>query len=515
LLATSHLAEPFIRLGARETRAPSFHKRHTNGVNRRNFTGHDVLFSSLNEARIMVNSHWLRGVVACIGMGLVCLTGGCGDQKDPGAAAGGKAPAKSDSQSGDSQGAKAADATSQVNPPQVTGKTPTAKPIAQGALATAKTDDVKSARTRIEELGTRATCTPKSGELLTEIVIQDGANLTAEDLALFGKLSDLKKLQIFNCRTLNDEMVALLVGLKGMTSLALTNSAVSDAGVELIVKSFPNLTELDLSSNTNMTNGVVKILSTLEKLQRLTLLQNRVNDIGAQRFSKLQNLRVLDLRGNMEAGDMALEVVGELPKLSAFKHRSTAVTDSGLEYLAKNQSIESLLIQDFAITDQSGQHLAQLGKLSQLEVFRCQGFGSEGVLALKGMGLTRLTLRDLPNVYDQALEVFDDLPKLRRLYLHELSSVGDSGLTHLAGLKNLELLDIWTVPQMTDASVEVIAGLPKLQELSIRATGVTDSSIDLLLKMTHLKSLTFKENGSVTAEGLKKLASRKWTKLDL
>jgi F-box/leucine-rich repeat protein 14 len=400
-----------------------------------------------------------------------------------------------------------------------TGDTPSGQPAAAPAAssvpATADAKDVAAARARIDALGSRSTYKPKDGGLLTEIVIQDGSNLTAEDLVLFGKLSDLEKLQILNCRALNDEMVATLTGLKNLTSLALTNTVIGDAAVETIVKSFPNLTELDLSSNTNMTNGVVKILGELGQLQRLTLVQNQVNDIGAQRLSKLQELRALDLRGNMEAGDMALDVVADLPKLTGFKHRSTAVTDSGLESLARNQTLESLLLQDFAITDQSGPHLAKLSKLSQLEVFRCQGFGTEGVLALKGLGLTRLTLRDLPNVDDRAMEVFDDLPKLRRLYLHELSSVSDSGLAHLANLKSLELLDIWTVPQMTNATVDVIAGLPNLKELSIRVTEVTDAAVDKLLKMPGLQSLTFKENGSVTAAGLQKLAGKKWTKLDV
>lgn len=443
----------------------------------------------------MVNSYWSRGFVSGLVLSL-CWISGCSEPKAPPAGAGGT-PVASPSKP-ESAPAKA--------PGQPTVATP---------QATADANDVKTAKARIDALGSRALYSPKDGELLTEIVIQDGSNLTAEDLALFGKLSDLKKLQIFNCRTLNDEMAATLSGLKGLTSLAVTNSAITDATAEMIVKSFPNLTDLDLSSNTNMTNGVVKIIGELGKLQRLTLLQNKVNDIGAQRLSKLQELRALDLRGNMEAGDMALEVVGELPKLTAFKHRSTAVSDSGLEYLARNQTLESLLMQDFIISDQSGQHLAKLGKLSQLEVFRCQGFGSDGVLALKGMGLTRLTLRDLPNVDDRAMEVFDDLPKLKRLYLHELASVSDSGLTHLAALKSLELLDIWTVPQMTDATVDVIAALPNVKELSIRATGVTDSAIDKLLTMPSLQALTFKENGSVTPEGLKKLSSKKWSKLDL
>ncbi|WP_254507496.1 hypothetical protein [Anatilimnocola floriformis] len=393
--------------------------------------------------------------------------------------------------------------------------TPAEKNNEKAVNATADPLDVKLARERIKLLGERAKGVPATGDLLTEIVIQDGSNLTPEDLILFGKLTDLKKLQILNFRQLNDEMAAHLSGLKKLTSLALTNTVISDATVEMIVREFPDLVELDLSSNVNLTNAAVKQIAQISKLQRLTMVQTRVNDIGAQRFSTLKELRALDLRGNMEAGDMALEVVGELPKLVAFKHRSTAVTDTGVEALSKNQTLDSILFQDFAITDQSGPHLAKLGKLTQLEIFRCQGFGSEGVLALKGMGLTRLKLRDLPNVDDRAMEVLDELPKLRKLYLQELPTIGDSGLQHLAKLSTLELLDIWTVPQMTDATVAEIAKLPNLKELSIRTTGVTDAAIDTLLSMKNLQTLTFKENGSVTPDGLKKLQARKWTKLDI
>ena len=431
----------------------------------------------------MMCSHRPRGVVVGVILGLLCLTG---------------CPKPQGSGGGSSTSG------SKIKTSPASAKKPTAN-----------VDDVKAAKARFDALGSSCKYSPKAGDLLTEIVIQGGSTLTADDFTLFGKLSDLEKLQIYNCRTLDDEMTAKLGGLKDLTSLALTNSVINDATVEMIVKSFPNLIELDLSSNTNMTNGVVKILSELGKLQRLTLVQNQVNDIGARKLAKLQELRTLDLRGNMEAGDMALEVVADLPKLTGFKHRSTSVTDSGLEYLSRNQTLDSLLMQDFGISDQSGPHLAKLGKLTQLEVFRCQGFGTEGVLALKGMSLTRLTLRDLPSIDDRAMEVFDDLPKLKRLYLHEITSIGDSGLKHLAALKSLELLDLWTVPQMTDATIDVIATLPQLKELSIRATGLTDASIDKLLGMQSLQSLTFKENGSVTAEGMKKLATRKWSKLDV
>ncbi len=380
--------------------------------------------------------------------------------------------------------------------------------------ATAKSEDVGSAKKRIDALGPTAKFA-MVGAKLTEITILDGSLLAADDLALFGRLTDLQKLQIYNCRTLNSAMVSHLSGLKDLNSLALTNTILDDTAVETIVKSFPKLTALDLSSNANMSSQVLKLISELTGLQQLSLLQNKFNDVGTRRLSKLQDLRVLDLRGNMQAGDMTLDVIAGLPKLKALKHRSTAVSDYGMQHLSRNAAIENLLIQDFVITNQSGEHLAKLKKLTQLEIFRCQGFGSDGVLALKGLNLQRLTLRDLPAVDDSALEVFKELPKLRRLYLHELSGVNDSGLTNLSALSALELLDIWSVPQMTDATIDVIAKLPNLKELSIRSSAVTDAAIDKLIAMPKLQTLTFKENGEVTTAGLKKLTSKKWTKLDI
>ena len=379
--------------------------------------------------------------------------------------------------------------------------------------STAKPEDVKNAKARLAEFGSGAKFVEAAGKL-TEIIIQDGASVTADDTALFGKLTDLHKLQIYNCRALNDEMASHFFGLKLLTSIAITNSIISDATVDAIVKSFPNLTDLDLSSNTNMTNGVLKVIVELKKLQRLTLVQNRFNEINTRQLAKLPELGALDLRGNMEAGDMTLEIISKLPKLTALKHRTNVASDSGMEYLSNASQLDSLLIQDFKITSQSGMHIAKLKKLTQLEIFRCQGFGSEGVLALKGLQLQRLTLRDLPDVSDQAMELLTDLPKLKKLYLHELGSVSDEGLKNLALLKMLELLDIWSISSMSDATVDVIAALPNLKELGIRSTSITDASIDKLIAMPKLQSLTLKDNAAITADGINKLSTRKWTKLD-
>jgi len=351
---------------------------------------------------------------------------------------------------------------------------------------------------------------------VTEIVIADGSQLTAADIAAVGRLPTLRKLQIYNCRALDDAAVESLVGLEHLDTLALTNSSLTDTSVETVVRAFPNLVDLDLSSNTNMTGAALKWISGLEHLERLGLLQNRFNDLNTRRLAKLQSLEVLDLRGNMEAGDMTLDVLGKLPKLRALKHRSTAVTDDGIERLAASRSLTALLLQDFAITDAAGPALARLGALESLEIFRCQGFGSDGVLALAPLKkLGRLTLRDLPEVGDAGLAALAELPALERLTLHELASVGDDGLRHLGAVKGLESLDIWSLPKMTDATIDVIAALPALKELSIRETGVTDTGLTKLAALPGLESLTFKNNGPISPATREKLESRKLKKLDL
>jgi Leucine-rich repeat (LRR) protein len=381
-------------------------------------------------------------------------------------------------------------------------------------VATAKAEDVAAAKKLLDSFGPSASYTIVPDGVLTEISVEDGSKLKAEDMALFGRLTDLSSLEILNYRDLTDDLAAELSGLKGLTTLALTNSAINDPTADMIAKSFPALTELDLSSNADLTGEAVKSICGLTNLERLALLQNRFNDLDMRSLRDLEKLKVLDLRGNMQVGDRTMMTLGKLPNLVALKHRSSTVSDYGIELLSSSESLESLLMQDFGIGDDAGASLANMKQLKQLEIFRCQGFGSGGVLALKGMPLTRLQLRGLPSVDDSAMEVFNDLPKLERLYIQEIDSVSDEGLKSLANLQELRVLDVWAVPQMGDATVDVIAQLPKLTELSIRVTGVTDASIDKLLAMPALKKLTFKDNGSVTADGLSKLAEKEWGKLD-
>lgn len=386
--------------------------------------------------------------------------------------------------------------------------------LAGGPAAAAPPADA-AAVTRLAELGAGARHLADAEGRVTEVAVPDGSRLTREDLDLLGRLEHLRSLEIFDCRLLDDAAALALADSGTLEVLALTNAALSDEGVQGIVAACPGLVALDLSSNTNLTGAALRAIAALEKLERLTLIQTRFNDLSLRRLARLGNLEALDLRGNMEAGDSSLELVGALPRLTAFKHRSTVVTDAGIAGLAGSGTLKTLLLQDFAITDAAGEQLARLEGLESLEIFRCQGFGTEGVRALGGLPLTRLTLRDLPDVRDPALEVLGNLPRLQRLYLHELPSVGDEGLRQLAEAKALRVLDIWSVPALTDATAGIIAALPALEELSIRETGMSEASLRTILGLPRLNALTFKDNGPLAPETVAAVAERRFKKLDL
>jgi Leucine-rich repeat (LRR) protein len=288
-----------------------------------------------------------------------------------------------------------------------------------------------------------------------------------------------------------------------LKTLSLTNGSITDAAIKTIAEAFPNLVNLDISSNSRLTDASLREVAKLRQLETLGLLFCDFSEFGILNLSTLPKLRALDIRANVRIGDSGMDVLAMLPALRSLKHRSSAVSDGGLRALAAAEMLDNLEIQDFSITGQSGEYIRKMEKLTGLIIFRCENFDSEGVLALKGLKLNRLTLRGLP-VDDSAMEVFQELTTLKRLYLQELPSVSDDGLVNIAALKDLEILDIWELP-ITDKTMEAIAKLGSLKTLMLRNTGVTDAGLEALLTMPELKSVTLEGNAGVTPAMIQKL----------
>ncbi|MDR0871687.1 MAG: hypothetical protein LBN39_12940 [Planctomycetaceae bacterium] len=398
-------------------------------------------------------------------------------------------------------------------PPQKTAPADKTGTVTKPAVKTEPSDDAsKEAVQLVEKLGGSYELT-KEGTVKS--ITLDSSELTADVFKLFAKQPDLETLLISNYRKLNEAMVSDLAGLKKLKRIKLTNSeSFNDAAVKKIVENFPHLTDLDISSNTLLTDAALKEISKLKELKSLSMMYCNFGEFGIMDIASMPKLESLDIRANMQIGNSAMGCLAELPSLKKLKHMSQAVDDSGLEALLKSKGLQELEIQDFNITDRSGEFISKFEGLVTLIIHRCQGFGSQGLLNLKGMKLNRLTLRDLPTLDDSGMEVFRDLPALKRLYLRELNSLGDGGMLNLVSVKDLETLSIWEIP-ITDKAVETIAKLPNLKSLELRNTGISDASVDALLAMPKLEELIITDNPKVSPAGLKKLEdSKKFKKLD-
>jgi Leucine-rich repeat (LRR) protein len=324
---------------------------------------------------------------------------------------------------------------------------------------------------------------------------------------LFAQQADLEVLHVANYRDLNDDTVAKLTGLKKLKTLNLINGGISDAAVKTIAEAFPNLIALDVSSSSRLTDAATREIAKLAQLERLNLIFCDFSEFGLLNLAALPKLRAVDIRGNMKIGDGGMSALAMLPALRSLQHRSPSISDEGIRALTEAKSLDNLFIQDFSITGRSGEYIRQMEKLTSLTIFRCENFDSDGIRALKGLKLNRLTLRGLP-IDDTAMEVFRDLPTVTRLYLQELSSITDLGMANIAFLKDLEILDIWEVP-ITDESMNTIAKFASLKTLMVRGTKVTDVGVEVLLTMPKLESVTLTDNADVTPAMIQKLRDAK------
>ena len=139
--------------------------------------------------------------------------------------------------------------------------------------ATGSGADVDAVRRRLDSLGPAATYQVDATGRLTAITIEDGSAVTPADVVAFAAVPDLRRLQILDCRAIDDATVAEMATAARLESLTITNSLVSDAAVETIARAFPDLVELDLSSNTNLSAAAIKWIADLGRLRRLSLMQ--------------------------------------------------------------------------------------------------------------------------------------------------------------------------------------------------------------------------------------------------
>jgi hypothetical protein len=193
-------------------------------------------------------------------------------------------------------------------------------------------------------------------------------------------------------RNATDATLIDVIKLGRLTSLDLTGCAITDAGLQQLVR----LT-----------------------VTQLHLAETAVTDVGMQHVGRMDGLRLLNIE-KTNVTDAGLALIVELPNLGDLWLRSTKVTNAGLKQLQSVQGLWRLSIGSPEITDDGLIHIAGLKNLSGLSV------------------------HDAP-VSDFGVKQLGSLPRLRQLTLAS-TKVTDAGVNALKQLRPQLTVQVRTPP---------------------------------------------------------------------
>lgn len=297
-------------------------------------------------------------------------------------------------------------------------------------------------------------------------------------------------------------------------------AAISDDDLHHFV-ALPKLTGLDLSQSV-ITDAGLETIAQIERLNNLKLFRVNITDEGIATLGKLPNLGVLNLDSTPISG-RALETISSFPRLRSLTLTNTDVDAAGLAALQKLSSLNTLHLgklksftpdmiaaiaphQSLAtlsltmnpvgssirglagskvqhlnlliaeISDEDGVALGELSELVNLSANR-NPIGDATIAAIAG--LPKLNLLQIPAtaVTDAAGPDFARMTRLRTLWIDE-TSVGDAFVAHLAGLP-LQTLSLRKTA-ITDESLKVLAGIQTLKNITLSDTAVTKAGIATL-----------------------------------
>ncbi len=263
-----------------------------------------------------------------------------------------------------------------------------------------------------------------------------------------------------------DDGLAPLAGHPALASLDVRNTKVTKPGAEKLAATLPNCRieypggviepqpkldpEVRKAVDWAMKNvGQVYVIPARGKGYRL----HRLDELDAIARPRL---RIDIMRG---ASDDTINHLSAVTDCETLKLHEGPLSDAGLKRLAAlplAKTLRELALTDVKVTAAGLDHLAALPQLADLTLAGCAGFDCAELAQLKKLGkLTGLTLRD---------------PKLTAEHLKALAGLG---LTRLSLANN---------PQLTDDALAPLAGCAKLTSLDLIGTKVTKAGAEALAK---------------------------------
>jgi CheY-like chemotaxis protein len=146
--------------------------------------------------------------------------------------------------------------------------------------------------------------------------------------------------------------------------LDLFDSPVTDRDLASLVQGLGTLRFLSLA-NTEVTDEGLAHVAQLTDLEELHLDHTAVSDAGIRLLVGLHRLRILDLKGT-QVTDAGLAHLRSLTALQGLYLTRTAVTNEGLRHLAALRDLRILILWETAVSDAGLHHLHGLKRLGEL-----------------------------------------------------------------------------------------------------------------------------------------------------
>lgn len=321
--------------------------------------------------------------------------------------------------------------------------------------------------------------------------------------------------------TITDDGLDVLKSHSILERLQLPESFVSDRGIAAVVKNHPLLIELMLG-NSLMTGTAIDDLSNLKNLTVLSIPNcSRIDSKGFSKLSSLTNLERLNVTST-EFGDVDIESVCKLPKLSHFSANYTKLTDKGLNDLARLRTLQSITVSGTSVTaegiaklkirlpdctiqsDYTDEQIrAALGPEDRNRLFAQWVLDRDGIVTEMYDSNPRLDSVDAIATNEHSLRIdfsgrsdFTDgdlatlhqiRPSLRLEFRLDGTSITSKGVQSLNGL-NLTGLDV-SGTRVSDGAFSTATSFTNLVLLDLSDTQVTSASFKYFSKLPKLKLL--------------------------
>ncbi len=330
-------------------------------------------------------------------------------------------------------------------------------------------------------------------------LLLEGSTIDDGGLKKLGKLPALDSLALSNTKVTNDGIQSLVRSCPGLRSLKLAHTSIGDTAVAAI-STMPHLQELDLSS-TAITDQAFQSLNTMTGLMMLSVNNNRLSGSGLARLHHLPNLRSLEANGvscrgswkssdsfprtltglNLNHAKIARETVMSVGRLSNLRLLSLqyAEIDGEFTELKELPELEHVYLDG---TKTGSSTVGYLQNATKLRALSLRGTRIDDSIAQQLVLLPSLQYLDLGDtaVSDNALRGVGKLRNLRELVI-DRTKITDAGMKHLTTCSNLEVL-VLCLTDITDRGSIVVRGLRSLRRLDMQGTLITELELEQLRK---------------------------------